>query len=201
MLEQLTRHGAISIDAMRAPWHIQPSMSRIIRLPASLPTLTCFPPIADKRARVLILGSMPGKESLRAYQYYAHPRNAFWPIMGELFGAKPALTYANRVKILRAAGIAVWDVLETCTRASSLDADIDTATMVVNDFETFYRVHPHIQQVFFNGGLAEKFYIKHVSFAAHPHIQFQRVPSTSPAYASMPYAKKLEGWRVIVPRS
>lgn len=176
-------------------------MSRIIRSPAFLPTLTCFPPIADKRARVLILGSMPGKESLRAYQYYAHPRNAFWPIMGELFGAKPELAYETRVEILKAAGIAVWDVLETCTRASSLDADIDTATMVVNDFAAFYLAHPKIKHVFFNGALAEKFYIKHVLFTAHPHLQFQRVPSTSPAYAGMPYAKKLEGWRVIMPAS
>lgn len=186
---------------MRRPWHIHLRMSRILRPAAFLPTLSCFPPIADKHARVLILGSMPGKESLRAYQYYAHPRNAFWPIMGELFGAKPALAYETRVALLKKAGVAVWDVLETCTRSSSLDADIDTATMVVNDFAGFYRTHPDIEQVVFNGALAEKFYIKHVSFAAHPHIHFQRLPSTSPAHASMPYANKLNAWRVIQPSS
>lgn len=165
---------------------------------AQLPTLWCFPPISNPHARVLILGSMPGKESLRAHQYYAHPRNAFWPIMGALYGAKPELDYKTRIEVLLNAGIAVWDVLETCTRATSLDADIDTATMVVNDFATFYRTHPRIQHVYFNGALAEKFYGKLVTFDAHPHLHFHRLPSTSPAHAGMPYEKKLQAWRIML---
>ena len=179
---------------MRGPWHIHLSMPHILR-PAS--PISCFPPIADKHARVLILGSMPGKESLRAQQYYAHPRNAFWMIMGDLFGAQPELAYGARIAILKTAGVAVWDVLASCTRASSLDADIDPTTLVVNDFAAFYRAHPRIAQVFLNGAMAEKFYLKHVSFAADPKLHFQRLPSSSPAHAGMPYAQKLQHWRAI----
>ena len=164
--------------------------------PPGNPPISCFPPIADRRARLLILGSMPGKESLRAHQYYAHPRNAFWLIMGELVGAKPELAYSRRVAILKNAGIAVWDVLATCTRSSSLDADIDPASLVVNDFAAFYRAHPHIAQVFFNGAMAEKFYLKHVSKQLeNPTFCYQRLPSTSPAHAGMPYAQKLQHWQ------
>lgn len=172
-------------------------MSRILRPASSISPIACFPPIADKHARVLILGSMPGKESLRAQQYYAHPRNAFWQIMGDLFGATPELAYKARVALLKEKGIAVWDVLASCTRASSLDADIDPASLVVNNFAAFYRAHPCIARVFFNGAMAEKFYLKHVSFAAHPKLHFKRLPSTSPAHAGMVYAQKLQHWRVI----
>lgn len=158
-----------------------------------------FPPIADKRARLLILGTMPGKESLRAAQYYAHPCNAFWKIMDDLLGASPQLTYAKRVQILKAAGIAVWDVLASCTRASSLDSDIDTTSLIVNDFELFYHAHPRITRVFFNGAAAEKFY--RVDVQAHDKqrvLDYQRLPSTSPAHAGMRYAEKLEQWRTII---
>ena len=165
---------------------------------STISPVACFPPIADRHARVLILGSMPGKESLRAEQYYAHPRNAFWPIMGDLVGATPALAYAERIRFLKNAGIAVWDVLASCTRSSSLDADIDTATMEMNDFVSFYRSHPQIVQVFFNGALAEKFYFKHIGADLYPELQYQRLPSTSPAHAGMPYAQKLHHWRSIL---
>jgi len=170
---------------------------RLSRPVAASSPIACFPPIANRHARVLILGSMPGKASLRAQQYYAHPRNAFWPIMGDLLGAKPALAYPTRVALIKAAGIAVWDVLASCTRASSLDADIDPATLVVNDFDAFYRAHPHVTQVFFNGALAEKFYLKHVT-PINRTIHYQRLPSTSPAHAGMAYAQKLAHWRTIV---
>lgn len=171
-------------------------MRRIPDTPIS--PVSCFPPIADRHARVLILGSMPGKESLRAQQYYAHPRNAFWKIMGDIFGATPDLAYADRISILKAAGIAVWDVLASCTRSSSLDADIDPDTMEMNDFATFYRGHPHLTQVFFNGTMAEKFYFKHIASDLKANLQYQRLPSTSPAHAGMPYAQKLHHWRVIM---
>lgn len=186
----LTQRAGLGIFMSRMP--------RILRPVTPDSSISCFPPIADRRARALILGSMPGKESLRARQYYAHPRNAFWMIMGDLLGAEPELAYKTRTTILKAAGIAVWDVLASCTRASSLDADIDPATLVVNDFAAFYRAHPHITQVFFNGAMAEKFYLKHVSFTAHPNVHFQRLPSTSPAHAGMPYAQKLHHWQAIM---
>ena len=171
-------------------------MRRIPDTPIS--PVSCFPPIADRHARVLILGSMPGKESLRAQQYYAHPRNAFWRIMGDLIGATPDLAYADRTSLLKDAGIAVWDVLASCTRSSSLDADIDPDTMEMNDFATFYRKHPHLTQVFFNGAMAEKFYFKHIGSNLSANLQYQRLPSTSPAHAGMPYAQKLYHWQAIM---
>lgn len=162
------------------------------------PHLLSFPPIANVSARVLILGTMPGKESLRAAQYYAHPRNAFWQIMGDLVGAGFDLAYEVRVQKLTGAGIAVWDVLASCTRESSLDSDIDAETLVVNDFESFYNAHPKITDVFFNGAIAEKFYRLHAQ-TPHQHraLNYQRLPSTSPAHAGMRYAQKLEAWKVI----
>lgn len=160
-----------------------------------------FPPIEDARARVLVLGSMPGAASLAAGRYYAHPRNLFWPIVCDLLGADPALPYASRARLLKAGGIALWDVLETCAREGSLDSAIDDATVVANDFATFYRRHPRIERVFFNGAKAESAYRRHVAAAVRtlgrPRI-YVRLPSTSPAHAALPFARKRDAWRAIV---
>lgn len=157
-----------------------------------------FPPIADADARLLILGSMPGKASLEANQYYAHPRNLFWTILGELVGAHPALDYAERTQILTANGIALWDVLKSCRRTSSLDADIDKSTMIANDFAAFFAVHPCIERVFFNGATAEQTFRRQVlpTIAAET-LLLRRLPSTSPAHAALSYHQKLQSWRVI----
>jgi len=162
-----------------------------------------FPPIADATANILVLGSMPGKESLRAGQYYAHPRNAFWSIMGELAGASPALPYQARARKLKSAGIALWDVLASCKRHGSMDADIEAASICPNDFKSFFQKHPNITHVFFNGSMAEQCFRKHVlpSLESPPGqrmLQFQRLPSTSPAHASMTYVQKLKAWTVIL---
>ncbi|OGS92877.1 MAG: DNA-deoxyinosine glycosylase [Gallionellales bacterium GWA2_59_43] len=158
-----------------------------------------FPPIADANARILILGSMPGKESLRANQYYAHPRNAFWPIMGELAGAAPALPYEVRTLKLRAAGIALWDVLDSCTRPGSLDADIDPDSIHPNDFAAFFEAHPHISRVYFNGTMAEQSFRKHVlPHLGHLTLRLQRLPSSSPANASLRFEQKLEIWKTAI---
>ena len=162
-----------------------------------------FPPIADAGARVLILGSMPGKASLDAREYYAHPRNLFWPILCELIGARPDLPYAGRVRALNARGIAVWDVLESCVREGSLDADIDEATIRVNDFAAFYRSHPRIAAVFFNGAKAEACYRKHVLPRLGDRrapLHYQRLPSTSPAHAAMSYLQKRSAWKAVIER-
>ncbi len=164
-----------------------------------MPHIHSFAPIEEASARVLILGSMPGKESLRAGQYYAHSRNAFWPIMSDLIGAKPTLPYeANAIK-LKAAGIALWDVLASCTRHSSLDADIDKDSISANNFEAFFLIHPSITHVFFNGAMAEKCFHRYVKLNLEFRaLQYKRLPSTSPANASMTYNQKLNAWKVII---
>ncbi|MHB1590463.1 MAG: DNA-deoxyinosine glycosylase, partial [Sulfuricella sp.] len=139
---------------------------------AAMPYVHSFPPIADARARVLILGSMPGKLSLQAQQYYAHPRNAFWHILGELVGAHADLTYQTRMRVLKANGIALWDVLKSCTREGSLDSDIDDASIIANDFASFHRAHPDIAYIFFNGAKAEACYRKHVLPSLDSPLQY-----------------------------
>ena len=163
-----------------------------------------FAPIAAAGARVLILGSMPGKASLAAGRYYAHAQNLFWEILGGITGAAPGSPYAARVRALKSSGIALWDVLESCAREGSLDSAIDGATMRANDFVSFYRVHPRIEQVFFNGAKAEACYRRHVlpvlaEAAASPG--YHRLPSTSPANASMSRAYKHRVWKQALRRA
>jgi double-stranded uracil-DNA glycosylase len=116
----------------------------------------CFAPIEDIAATLLILGSMPGKASLAAGEYYAHPRNVFWTVMGELIGPHPDLPYEDRLKILRSSGIALWDVLGSCVRKSSLDSHIEVSSAAPNDFKSFFLQHPNITRVFFNGGIVTR---------------------------------------------
>ena len=157
-----------------------------------------FAPVAGPGATVLILGSMPGVASLRARQYYAHPRNLFWQILGELVGAGPSLTYDGRIRRLRAAGIALWDVLESCSRPGSGDADIEHESVVPNDLVGFLGGHRRIARVFFNGLTAERCYRRHVlPMLDGRAIEHVRLPSTSPAHAALPYARKLEAWRAV----
>jgi TDG/mug DNA glycosylase family protein len=159
-----------------------------------------FPPIAATDARLLILGSMPGKASLRANQYYAHPRNAFWPIVEALFGIHRTLHYEVRCAQLMLQRIAVWDVLKTCTRSSSLDSDIDESSIVANDFPAFFAAHPDIHAIYFNGAMAERSFRRH-ALGLLPEAQRRlptvRLPSTSPANASYSFERKLAAWRSI----
>lgn len=159
-----------------------------------------FPPVAAPGARVLILGSMPGQASLQAGQYYAHQRNAFWRIMGDLLGAGPALPYAQRLGKLTAAGIALWDVIAACERAGSLDADIVGSSVAANDFAAFFAVHRNIAQVFFNGAAAETAFRRRVlPGLSASRLRLTRLPSTSPAHAARSYADKLAAWSAILP--
>ena len=152
-----------------------------------------FTPVSNADATVLILGSMPGKESLKQNQYYAHPSNAFWKIMGELVGAFPHLPYAERLCVLKSSGIALWDVLASCERETSLDSHIRKET--ANDFASFFALHPLITQVFFNGAKAEQCFRKFVQDRQTlPPLELRQLPSTSPAHAGMRYADKLQAW-------
>lgn len=160
-----------------------------------------FEPIADPQATLLILGSMPGKASLQAQQYYAHPRNSFWRIIESLFALRADLDYAQRCQSLKTHRVALWDVLQTCTRASSLDSDIVTSSIVPNDLAGFLRAHPRVTRIFFNGAKAESIYRKHILTRLPDNrkdIACVRLPSTSPAHAAMSFTDKLEQWRVIL---
>jgi len=158
-----------------------------------------FPPIAVPDSWILILGTMPGKISLREQQYYAHPQNAFWKFAAEILGFDAASPYFQRVASLKTHGVAVWDVLKSCTRESSLDSDIDPSSIVPNDFKNFYAAHPAIRRVCFNGAKAAALYTRYVQ----PHLQDMvavehlRLPSTSPANVRIPRAEKRDAWRVI----
>ncbi len=160
-----------------------------------------FPPLADSRARVLVLGSMPGVASLRARQYYGHPRNAFWPIMGDIFGFDAAAPYPQRVDALRAHRVAVWDVLAACERPGSLDADIDLRSVEVNDFAGFLAGHPQLRRLCFNGATAQAMFRRHVLPSLDAPVPFDmvRLPSTSPANAGMRLADKRRAWQAVAP--
>ena len=161
--------------------------------------LKSFPPVETPKSRVLILGTMPGVESLRRQEYYAFKHNAFWPIMDELLGFDARLSYEDRCDRLRAGNIALWDVLKSCRREGSLDSGIRDE--MPNDFAGFFRKHPDIHTVFFNGGGAERLFKKHVRSTLSEDIQtltFHRLPSTSPANARLRFEQKLEQWRIVL---
>ncbi len=160
-----------------------------------------FPPIANKNAEILILGSMPSVKSLQQQQYYAHPRNAFWPIMSALFNIEKGSSYQLRCQQLMKNNVAVWDALKACQRQGSLDSNIETNSMVANDFNTFLQQHSKIDQIFFNGGKAEQVFKQHVMPTLDDRFkQFSqiRLPSTSPAHASITFKQKLDQWQNII---
>jgi hypoxanthine-DNA glycosylase len=157
-----------------------------------------FPAVIANDARVLILGSMPGVVSLRASEYYAHPRNQFWRVMGELCGAGPDLPYPQRLQVLLDHHVALWDVLHTCVRPGSMDASIEHHSARPNDLAALLRRANGIGRICCNGGTAHSALIRF--FGAQLAQAFQRIevlkmPSTSPANASWSYARKLAAWR------
>ncbi|MCB1948189.1 DNA-deoxyinosine glycosylase [Nitrosomonas sp.] len=162
-------------------------------------TLYSFAPIVQSDAEILILGSMPGRASLEANQYYAHPHNAFWRIMGELLGFDSRrTTYPEKTNALKSARIALWDVLQSCRRKGSLDSSIEIDSQTINDFPAFFATYPQIRAVFFNGAKAEdcfrRYVLKKHMPALQQQIQLTRLPSTSPAHAALSFAEKREQW-------
>lgn len=160
-----------------------------------MPVVRSFPPVARPDARVLVLGSMPGAASLAAGRYYAHPRNAFWPIVAALGGAPANADYEQRTAALVARGLALWDVLQACEREGSLDAAIDLATAATNDFAAFFRAHPQIVAVACNGGTAHEVFRRRVLPTLPKPPVVLKLPSTSPAHAGVAFAQKLAAWR------
>ncbi len=160
--------------------------------------VTSFPPIISKNAQVLILGSMPGVRSLALNQYYGHPQNLFWGFMGEICGASPELDYQKRVEVIQQAGIVLWDVLQNCERAGSLDADIVASSEIPNNIPGLLTEYPDIGVIAFNGQKAEKAFRKHIlSVLPEKEINLLSLPSTSPANASIPKKEKLKSWMAL----
>ena len=151
-----------------------------------------FEPIANLQSKLLILGTMPGKESLKMSSYYAHPQNVFWKIMFTLFNLPYSTDYLIRREMLLTNGVALWDVLERCTRRSSLDTDIRTE--YPNNITDFLVSHPDISHIFFNGKGAENYFRKYFPEVS---LSKQVKPSTSAAHAKK-WEEKLEIWKAII---
>ena len=153
-----------------------------------------FPPIERADARILVLGSLPGQRSIDEQQYYAHPQNAFWRIMQELFGIEG--DYPERCRQLTDNRIALWDVLRSSVRPGSMDADIKLSSASANDFARFFGEHADIRLIAFNGRKAEQLFARFVTPAGvADSIPRVGLPSTSPAFASLPFSGKLAAWR------
>ena len=160
----------------------------------------CFPAVSAVDTRVLILGSFPGVMSLTEGQYYAHPRNSFWNIMAELLGFDNSLEYRKRIEVLKEFRVGLWDVMESCQRDGSLDSSIRSPTIITNDFKMLFRNSQEIKAVFFNGSRAEAEFKKRVvpHLGNEHHLKVMaRLPSTSPAMATLSYESKCDAWRVI----
>lgn len=165
------------------------------------PLLVGLAPVYADSARVLVLGSMPGARSLQAQAYYAHPRNAFWPIMAELFGFSNELSYLQRLERLRDNRVALWDVIGRCRRQGSLDQKVEPESIVPNDFARLFEACPKIELVAFNGRLAEQSYERYVLPdlpGELADIRRLRLPSTSPAHAAMNFERKRDAWRAVL---
>ena len=154
-----------------------------------------FSPVVGDSPRLLILGSMPGLESLRRKQYYGHPQNQFWRLLGEVVGADlAALDYAARLDALTGRGIALWDTIKACEREGSLDSDI--CEEEPNAVARLVR-ETGIKAVFLNGGKAKQMFARHMAEDFPSSVAVIALPSSSPAAASIPYPEKLLRWRRI----
>ena len=155
---------------------------------------TGFPPVERADASILILGSLPGQRSIAEQQYYAHPQNAFWRVMQELFGVEG--DYAARCRQLVENRVALWDVLMSSFRPGSMDADISLGEATPNDFAGFFSQHASVRLIAFNGRKAEQLFARFVDpLGVADGIRRVALPSTSPAYASLSISGKVVAWR------
>ena len=156
-----------------------------------------FAPVIGRDPRILILGSMPGVASLEAVQYYAHPRNAFWPIMAALFGIDVDSDYDTRIEQISNKPLALWDTLKGCERPGSLDSNIRRESVEVNDIPGLLEEHSSIVAVACNGATSANYFRKLVlpRMPDPARIDLLKMPSTSPANAGMRFAQKLDAWR------
>lgn len=149
-----------------------------------------LPPVVSARTRLVVLGSFPGAASLAAQQYYAHPRNHFWPVLGAIWGIDLAgMPYPRRLDELRRRGVGVWDAYAACRREGSLDSAIEAAEP--NDLASLKTLAPQLCAVAHNGGESAR----SMAITRALGIEVLRLPSTSPANASWSFERKLEAWR------
>jgi hypoxanthine-DNA glycosylase len=160
-----------------------------------------FNPEIGDQPKVLILGSMPGRRSLKLGQYYGHPRNYFWKIMGEILGFDPSIPYRTRVDYLLSAGIGLWDVLKGCKRENSLDMDIEQGSEIPNELGVFLEDYQSIRAIAFNGSKSwdafKRLVLPNLPPILLSKLELFQMPSTSPANARMSYGNKLERWKRI----
>jgi TDG/mug DNA glycosylase family protein len=158
--------------------------------------LTGLPAVLGLAPRVLILGSFPSRLSLERDEYFANPRNRFWPLFEILLEISAALPYGERVKLLSSKRIALWDVIASCRREGSGDAAIRDP--VANDIPGFLRTHPSIRLVILNGSTAGRLFHSEFRSGIRPELRVISLPSTSPANARFTLPKLIERWRVIL---
>lgn len=152
-----------------------------------------LPPVLRADTRLLILGSFPGVASLQAQQYYGHPQNQFWKILGSLWGLPlPRMPYADRITALQDHGLGLWDVYGACEREGSLDAAIRRGEL--NDLASLRHRCPGLRAVAHNGGES----YKHARHTAGLGLPVFKLPSTSPAHASWSFERKLAAWSEVV---
>ena len=159
--------------------------------------VSSFDPVMPINPKILILGSMPGVVSLRHVQYYAHPRNAFWPIIGDIANFDSNRTYAKRIAELKRARIALWDVFKQCNRRGSLDSAISDRNMQINDISALLNEKRTIKAVFLNGTKAAAVFRRYVLDDVPASVKVIELPSTSPANARMTFAEKRNAWQCI----
>ncbi len=156
-----------------------------------MPLRTGLPAVVGANPRVLILGSFPSEKSLDTGEYYANTRNQFWRLLGSLIGFDAELPYPERIDAVTGAGVALWDVVHSCRRVGSLDANIDRKTLVLNDFNAFLAEHLTIERGFVNGLTAYTLFQQ-----ADIALPAARLPSSSGAL-TMSFADKLAAWQAI----
>ncbi|SES24389.1 DNA-deoxyinosine glycosylase [Salipaludibacillus aurantiacus] len=153
-------------------------------------------PVVQKGARVLILGSMPGEQSLQRREYYGNPRNHFWPLVGELLNTDlSTFSYERKCDFLKTNHIALWDVIGSCKRKGSLDSAIRDEKM--NDLAGLLTTYPTIQWVGLNGTKAYETFRKYIKNHAFPPVPYTKLPSTSPVPGRnvKSFSEKVKAWR------
>jgi len=158
-----------------------------------------LPPVAGPDAAVLILGTLPGAESIAKQQYYANSRNLFWPILGQVLGCDVPADHKRRRELLLTNRIALWDVLDAAVRGGSLDSRIQRGTERENDIEGFLEKHPQIRAILLNGTKAKRLFLRLIAptLGKSREIRMEYLPSTSPANTGSRLEKKVDQWRVI----